>query len=276
MRLAEAGESGVDLALGAGLQDLEPQPLVLAASCRSRTVRSALGVFGFTSRAITLASGTSSDSSSTRLDASSTKYLTQSLTLHARQRPPTAFGPHSGRSALRAGNGSSCPIADSRVTCSFSRAARWGGLARGERGHKEPVADAAAQRTFRPKAANGWRVARSIPFTRPCRRQFSAAYGFQRRQSVMHQLLHDGCGDITIIVAQPRCRCRRPANTESLGARFQIIGQPATMLVALRASAPLIGASHWWDGIYLWLALYAGCGSRGASAGWKRFAFLLS
>ena len=36
--------------------------------------------------------------------------------------------------------------------------------------------------------------------------------------------------------------------TESPGARFQIVMQPATMPVALRASTPLIRTTHWWDG----------------------------
>ena len=64
----------------------------------------------------------------------------------------------------------------------------------------------------------------------------------------MHQLPHDGCGDITIIVAQHAADAGKLRTRNLRAPRFQIIGQPATMLVALRATAPLIRATHWWDG----------------------------
>jgi hypothetical protein len=41
--------------------------------------------------------------------------------------------------------------------------------------------------------------------------------------------------------------------------RFQIVGQPATMLVALGASTPVIRATHWWD-------VHTGCGMLSMSA----------
>jgi len=46
-------------------------PFVRAASCTSRVTRSAVALFGFISRAITPARGTSSDSSSSRLAVNS-------------------------------------------------------------------------------------------------------------------------------------------------------------------------------------------------------------
>ena len=73
MQLDEGGEGGVDLAFGAGLQDRELHPLRARRFLHvSIMMRSAVGLFGFTSRAITLAWGTSSDSSSSRLGVSST------------------------------------------------------------------------------------------------------------------------------------------------------------------------------------------------------------
>ena len=63
-------QGGVDLALGAGLQARHPQaapPFACAGSrCTSRIMCSISGTFGFTSRAITLAWGTNSESSSNR------------------------------------------------------------------------------------------------------------------------------------------------------------------------------------------------------------------
>ena len=56
-------------------------PFVRAASCRSLTLRSVFELFGFTSRAIVLAWGTSSASSSSRLEISSGTMVLAPVTL---------------------------------------------------------------------------------------------------------------------------------------------------------------------------------------------------
>ena len=71
MQLDEGREGGVDLAFGAGLQKIELHPLRARRFLHVSIMRSACGLFGFTSRAITPACGTSSDSSSSRLGISS-------------------------------------------------------------------------------------------------------------------------------------------------------------------------------------------------------------
>ena len=52
--LDEGGEGGVNPAFGAGLQDKEMHPFVCAASCTASTMCLVVGLFKFTSRAITL------------------------------------------------------------------------------------------------------------------------------------------------------------------------------------------------------------------------------
>jgi hypothetical protein len=64
MQFDKGLESRVDLAFGAGLKNMELHPLARAASCRFSINRSGIELLGFTSRAITRAWGTSSESSS--------------------------------------------------------------------------------------------------------------------------------------------------------------------------------------------------------------------
>src|SRR5438128_2407518 len=81
MHLDEGCEGSVDLPFGARLQNSELHPFSRAASRKSWARGSVVGLFGFTSRTITLAWGTNSHSSSSRLGVSWLTMLPKPVTL---------------------------------------------------------------------------------------------------------------------------------------------------------------------------------------------------
>ena len=75
MQPVEGGKGGVDIAVGASLQDFNLRAFCVAARRGSPTVASLIGFFGLTRKPITLACGTSSVSSSIRFCVNSSSRM---------------------------------------------------------------------------------------------------------------------------------------------------------------------------------------------------------